>query len=553
MAAFGQSGKQVDLLDLGFDSVEIDGPSDGATDSQAGGSTNEGGGGAGQGQPASLSTISFNAADEARQQEQRSSETSHGGSFLDNLTDPRASAREYDVVFGLSGGASGRPDLGLTMQADYYGNQAIVKGFSLVDGRVGPAQASGLICVGDVLVAVGGDRVKGLSFPSILGVVRDACRERGQIRLTFTAGTGEENKPRAEDSEMLEARWFIHQQKARYYRPPPPSEDMVYCSLERHRGEHVTSFHLNRDDTGEFLLACSVDANLQGPMLFHTLQDTHLRELKDIPTSSDSAVYLGCMFPNLLGTEFRQLDHRVDPRDSAAMEYVKEKGRNELSAVVYEPNVMGRVPNAMKVLLRRPIASQSSGSDGLTADNDDGGGGGDGEGGGGEGEGGGQWGVSMERGVWDEPIIKRWEDGKNRHKPAFRPSSPLKTFRNIFKNFESSDDPEEQRAQQHYATLGSEGSDIITFETLSPSWNEVLHAWTLNFNGRVKIPSKKNFLVSPEKGNLVMEQDFGEGKVHIRHGKMSKSRFSVDFRHPVSPIVALGVCCSTFANKMVVT
>lgn len=27
-----------------------------------------------------------------------------------------------------------------------------------------------------------------------------------------------------------------------------------------------------------------------GPMLFHTLQDTHLRELKDIPTASDSAV-----------------------------------------------------------------------------------------------------------------------------------------------------------------------------------------------------------------------------------------------------------------------
>ena len=62
---------------------------------------------------------------------------SHGGSFLDNLTDPRASAREYDVVFGLSGNnPGGRPDLGLTMQADYYGNQAVVKGFSLVDGRV---------------------------------------------------------------------------------------------------------------------------------------------------------------------------------------------------------------------------------------------------------------------------------------------------------------------------------------------------------------------------------------------------------------------------------
>ena len=35
--------------------------------------------------------------------------------------------------------------------------------------QVGPAQACGLICVGDVLVGVGDDRVKGLSFPSILG------------------------------------------------------------------------------------------------------------------------------------------------------------------------------------------------------------------------------------------------------------------------------------------------------------------------------------------------------------------------------------------------
>lgn len=53
-----------------------------------------------------------------------------------------------------------------------------------------------------------------------------------------------------------------------------------------------------------------------------------------------------------------------------------------------------------------------------------------------------------------------------------------------------------------------EGSDIITFETLCPSWNEVLHAWTLNFNGRVKIPSKKNFLVAPEKVLLYSKNTF---------------------------------------------
>lgn len=52
------------------------------------------------------------------------------------------------------------------------------------------------------------------------------------------------------------------------------------------------------------------------------------------------------------------------------------------------------------------MASQSSGSDGLTDARE------------GDDEGRGQelserdWGVSVEAGVWDEPIIKRWEDAK---------------------------------------------------------------------------------------------------------------------------------------------
>lgn len=48
------------------------------------------------------------------------------------------------------------------------------------------------------------------------------------------------------------------------------------------------------------------------------------------------------MVPNLLGTEFRQLDHRVDPRDPVIMDYVEDKGKNELAAVAYDLNVMGR-------------------------------------------------------------------------------------------------------------------------------------------------------------------------------------------------------------------
>lgn len=69
----------------------------------------------------------------------------------------------------------------------------------------------------------------------------------------------------------------------------------------------------------------------------------------------------------------------------------------------------------MKVLLRRPVATQSSGSDGLTADEEGNDAADNDNGEGGQGAGGqDQWGVGMERGVWDEPIIKRWEDAKVR-------------------------------------------------------------------------------------------------------------------------------------------
>ncbi|CAN0342488.1 unnamed protein product, partial [Discosporangium mesarthrocarpum] len=112
--------------------------------------------------------------------------------------------------------------------------------------------------------------------------------------------------------------------------------------LERHRGEHVTSFHLHRDDTGEFLLACSMNADLLGPLIFHTLQDSHLRTMKDIPTATDSAVYLGCMVPNFLGTEFRLMDHRVNPWDKEQAETIEHQGRHDLAAVIYELNIMGR-------------------------------------------------------------------------------------------------------------------------------------------------------------------------------------------------------------------
>lgn len=59
----------------------------------------------------------------------------------------------------------------------------------------------------------------------------------------------------------------------------------------------------------------------------------------------------------------------------------------------------------MKVLLRRPRATATTGAIGVSGGEDEYLGGDDGS----EKR---EWGVSVERGVYDEPIIKRWEDLK---------------------------------------------------------------------------------------------------------------------------------------------
>ena len=93
----------------------------------------------------------------------------------------------------------------------------------------------------------------------------------------------------------------------------------------------------------------------------------------------------------------------------------------------------------------------------------------------------------------------------------------------------------------------------LVVKTKKPTWNEELCAWTLNFNGRVKQASKKNFLIVAENGNDSMEDEFGDQKIFLRFGKMSKQRFTLDFRYPLAPMVALAVCCTTFAKKLAVT
>ena len=122
-------------------------------------------------------------------------------------------------------------------------------------------------------------------------------------------------------------------------------------TLRRHSGDSVTAFQLHREDSGAFILACSCSNEMDSVFKLHTLEDSYLRAFHEIPSSPDSAVYLGSMSLNFLGTEFVIKDHRGD------VVHLAKDGQhvNELGLVVYDANVTGREPNAMRVVARSRI------------------------------------------------------------------------------------------------------------------------------------------------------------------------------------------------------
>mmetsp|Transcript_1739 Transcript_1739/g.2910 ORF Transcript_1739/g.2910 Transcript_1739/m.2910 type:complete len:563 (+) Transcript_1739:56-1744(+) len=433
--------------------------------------------------------------------------------FLDMLGVKTSKGRlmEYEVTFD-------RGPVGLRLETDWYGRKACVRGFTKINGEDGPAKKSGLVHIGDVLAGVNEKSVLDLPFREAMEVLKGVSA--GQHTLTFKAAEAVgELGAYLPDREVTDARRYIHEQKERFYLPPEPTveggeHEIVYCCVERRRGADSLAFHLLREDTGEFLCAATVAADRTGKFIFHTLRDTHLRPVDRIPTNQDSAVYLGCLVPSLLGTTFTLYNHRPDPHTDLQTKQGRAAAvENELAYVSYETNVMGRVPNFMKVVVPRPARATEA--------------------------------AAARRGL--EQRYKTFRRQRQLGHLGMKLKAEVEKVFNIESNEEIQDFNREYTAVEQ-----DNQQDLMIFETKRPVWNEQIQAWTLNFNGRVKIPSKKNFLIQAELDNHIMESEFGED-VYLRFGKMTKSRFSLDFRHPLSPVVALAIAASSFADKMLVT
>lgn len=80
-----------------------------------------------------------------------------------------------------------------------------------------------------------------------------------------------------------------------------------------------------------------------------------------------------------------------------------------------------------------------------------------------------------------------------------------------------------------------EFGDCQKLHNKAPRWNESLGAYCLNFNGRVTLPSVKNF-------QLQLEGASDPNQVSLQFGKTGDSTFTMDYSYPLSPLQAFQVC-----------
>jgi tubby-related protein 1 len=97
---------------------------------------------------------------------------------------------------------------------------------------------------------------------------------------------------------------------------------------------------------------------------------------------------------------------------------------------------------------------------------------------------------------------------------------------------------------RYFKVTIDEGDIKHQLANIKPEWNDSLECYCLNFYGRVKKASAKNF-------QLVYEDD--DDNIILQHGKVSPDEFNIDFREPFNFVDAFAVSLIAIGKKRVVS
>jgi hypothetical protein len=401
-------------------------------------------------------------------------------------------------------------ELDIIWETDWRGKLVRVKQFRLIDSLPGPASEDGRIKIGHRLIEINGKLIPNDFHETILYLKTftntsttnkkyssnnndDEITEK-QVRYTLRFFSPENAPLSQNDLALKSVMKEVHLHKIALYRAQ--AEGLTKGFIERYRGDHMVTFHLHRESDNKFICGVSCKKNMQGDFIFHTLADmTWDAKLKDIPIQPSSATYLGRMVKNYTGTSFTLHDYRVTNPHSA------NAPKHQLATMLYKTNVSGGDPNAFTTILPR----------------------------------------------YDEEYLEgeQVESLINRHKLLKKKRSSLG---------QSMMDKLRRKKDLAYGSVEQrEEAELIILQTQKPIYSEELQAYTLDFDGRVKMPCKRNFILSVDSENLRLVNEFGEGATLLRHGKINEDRYCLDYRYPLSPVQALAISVTSFADKLLVS
>jgi hypothetical protein len=241
-------------------------------------------------------------------------------------------------------------EIGISWETNWEGKQTMVKSFHRIDGgKHGPAKLSGKVNLQDILISINGIDVSDEDHHETLKRLRSLNDDEKILRFCEPASESSSTiVNEQEDAALRKVKLEIHEHKIKFYEAHDEKEELRRCYVQIYEGTWLTHFHMHLESDQSFIIAASCNDDMLSGFVFHTMADmTWNATMQDIPTDPHAHSYLGQMVSNFSGTTFTMHDYRVIEPDS------KDSNIHELGYVMYDVNILGRVPNSLKAVIPR--------------------------------------------------------------------------------------------------------------------------------------------------------------------------------------------------------